>query len=111
MGRSSACGVVCSFRWSLPAKVLKSSDSDALSGWFSRRRAFGMMMRYSFHLPAEAECVEAAVASVLDAGHRTRDLAKAGLPAISTAEMGGEIVAAIKERVAIEKKEPVKFTA
>jgi 3-isopropylmalate dehydrogenase len=73
--------------------------------------SIGMMMRYSFHLPAEAECVEAAVASVLDAGHRTRDLAKAGLPAISTAEMGGEIVAAIKEPVAIEKKEPAKFTA
>jgi 3-isopropylmalate dehydrogenase len=56
-----------------------------------------MMMRYSFHLDVEAECVEAAIASVLDAGHRTRDLAKAGQPAIGTAEMGRRIVAAVKE--------------
>jgi 3-isopropylmalate dehydrogenase len=55
-----------------------------------------MMLRHSFHLDAEAECVESAVASVLDAGNRTRDLAKPGQPAISTAEMGLKIVAAIK---------------
>ena len=58
-----------------------------------------MMLRYSFHLEAEAECVEAAVASVLDAGHRTRDLAKRGQAAIGTAEMGGDVVAAMRERV------------
>jgi len=58
-----------------------------------------MMLRYSFHLVAEAECVEAAVASVLDAGHRTRDLAKAGEPVVGTAEMGGDVVAAMRARV------------
>src|SRR5271156_12274 len=58
-----------------------------------------MMLRYSFHLEAEAECVEAAVASVLDAGHRTRDLAKAGELVVGTAEMGGDVVAAMRERV------------
>jgi len=57
-----------------------------------------MMLRYSFHLDAEADCVEAAVASVLGAGHRTRDLTKAGQPAIGTAEMGRKIVTAIKEQ-------------
>jgi 3-isopropylmalate dehydrogenase len=57
-----------------------------------------MMLRHSFHLSAEADCVEAAVASVLDNGHRTRDLAKPGQPAIGTAEMGRKIVAAIKEQ-------------
>src|SRR6202521_1138415 len=57
-----------------------------------------MMLRHSFHLDAEADCVEAAVASVLGAGHRTRDLAKPGQPATGTAEMGRKIVAAIKER-------------
>jgi 3-isopropylmalate dehydrogenase len=56
-----------------------------------------MMLRHSFHLDVEAECVEAAVASVLDAGNRTQDLAKPGQPAIGTAEMGRRIVAAIRE--------------
>jgi 3-isopropylmalate dehydrogenase len=55
-----------------------------------------MMLRHSFHLNAEAECVEAAVASVIDSGNRTRDLAKASQPAISTSEMGRKVVAAIK---------------
>jgi 3-isopropylmalate dehydrogenase len=57
-----------------------------------------MMLRHSFHLNEEADCVEAAVASVLGNGHRTRDLAKPGQPAIGTAEMGREIVAAIKQQ-------------
>ena len=39
-----------------------------------------MMLRYSFHLGAEAECVETAVGSVLGAGHRTRDLTKRDEP-------------------------------
>ena len=55
-----------------------------------------MMLRHSFHLSAEADCVEAAVASVISGGNRTRDLAKAGQPAIGTAEMGRKIVAAVK---------------
>jgi 3-isopropylmalate dehydrogenase len=57
-----------------------------------------MMLRHSFHLDAEAACVEAAVASVLDRGNRTRDLAKPGQPAIGTVEMGSRIVATIRER-------------
>jgi 3-isopropylmalate dehydrogenase len=62
-----------------------------------------MMLRYSFHLEAEAECVEAAVASVLDAGHRTRDLAKRGQAAIGTVEMGRHIVGALKENCALAR--------
>ncbi len=57
-----------------------------------------MMLRYSFHLGAEADCIESAVASVLRAGHRTRDLTKRDEPAIGTLEMGSKIVAAIKEQ-------------
>jgi 3-isopropylmalate dehydrogenase len=57
-----------------------------------------MMLRHSFHLAAEADCVEAAVASVLGGGHRTHDLAKRGQSAIGTAEMGGRIVIAITEQ-------------
>jgi len=60
-----------------------------------------MMLRYSFHLDAEADCVEAAVASVLGGGNRTPDLAKSGLPAIGTAEMGRKVVAAIREQAKV----------
>jgi len=56
-----------------------------------------MLLRYSFHLNAEADCVEAAVVSVLRAGARTRDLARSEETIISTTEMGGKIVAGIKE--------------
>jgi 3-isopropylmalate dehydrogenase len=55
-----------------------------------------MMLRYSFRLESEAGCVEAAVASVLGAGNRTRDLAKPDQPSIGTAEMGRKAVSAIE---------------
>jgi len=54
-----------------------------------------MMLRYSFHLNPEADRVESAVASVLNAGNRTRDLAKPGQSVTNTADMGSRIVAAI----------------
>jgi 3-isopropylmalate dehydrogenase len=68
-----------------------------------------MMLRHSFHLDAEAGCVEAAVASVLGAGHRTRDLVKPGRPALRTDEMGGKIVGAIKEQARGVKEVAVDF--
>jgi len=47
-----------------------------------------MMLRYSFGLNAEADAVERAVEAVLDAGHRTADIAMKGEKALSTSEMG-----------------------
>jgi 3-isopropylmalate dehydrogenase len=52
-----------------------------------------MVLRYSFSLEDEARAIEAAVSAVLDAGHRTADIAAAGAPAVGTVEMG-ELVAA-----------------
>jgi 3-isopropylmalate dehydrogenase len=57
-----------------------------------------MMLRYSFHLNAEADCVESAVTSVLRAGNRTRDMANSAQFAVGTAEMGQKIVSAITEQ-------------
>jgi 3-isopropylmalate dehydrogenase len=54
-----------------------------------------MLLRYSFQLDAEADCVEKAVAAVLAGGARTRDLARAGQPSVSTSEMGQSIAAQI----------------
>ncbi len=59
--------------------------------------SIAMMLRHSFRLTAEADCIEAAVTTVLCSGSRTRDLVKPGEAVIGTTEMGGKIVAAIKE--------------
>ncbi|MDR2714721.1 MAG: 3-isopropylmalate dehydrogenase [Coriobacteriales bacterium] len=54
-----------------------------------------MMLRYSFGLAAEADCVEAAVEAVLEAGCRTADLAGAGetnTEPLTTAAMTKEVL-------------------
>jgi 3-isopropylmalate dehydrogenase len=50
-----------------------------------------MMLRHTFHLHKEAECVEAGVISTLKGGFRTRDLARPGERTVSTEEMGAKI--------------------
>jgi len=50
-----------------------------------------LMLRHTFHLSREAECVEAGVTSTLKGGFRTRDLARAGERSVSTEEMGAQI--------------------
>ena len=54
-----------------------------------------MMLRHSFHLEHEAETIESAVGTVLSQGHRTKDLARSGAPALSTSEMGTRVVSAL----------------
>ena len=55
-----------------------------------------MLLRHSAGLEAEAQAVEAAVRSTLEAGARTRDLARGGEAAISTEEMGARIDGALR---------------
>jgi 3-isopropylmalate dehydrogenase len=50
-----------------------------------------LMLRHTFHLPREAECIEAGVISTVQGGFRTTDLAGAGEQAVTTAEMGAQI--------------------
>ena len=50
-----------------------------------------MMLRHTFQLAKEAECVEAGVISTLKGGFRTRDLARPGARTVSTEEMGAQI--------------------
>ncbi len=57
--------------------------------------AAGMALQHSLGLSDEAAAIDAAVESVLEAGHRTADIA-AGGEAISTAEMGDLVVAALQ---------------
>ncbi|REJ97527.1 MAG: 3-isopropylmalate dehydrogenase [Planctomycetota bacterium] len=57
--------------------------------------AGAMLLRHSLGLEREATAVEQAVAEVLDAGHRTRDLARQGEDSIGTREMGRLVVDAL----------------
>jgi 3-isopropylmalate dehydrogenase len=55
-----------------------------------------LMLRHSFGLSKEAECIEAAVSSVLDQGLRTRDLVHGGQAGLSTSIMGQAVVAEVQ---------------
>ena len=45
--------------------------------------AAAMMLRFSFDMAAEADCIEAAVSKVLDDGYRTGDIMAAGDPSLT----------------------------
>lgn len=53
-----------------------------------------MLLRHSLEMNAEAQAVEKAVSAVLDAGHRTADLAAGGV-AVTTQKMGELVIAAL----------------
>jgi 3-isopropylmalate dehydrogenase len=57
--------------------------------------SLGMMLRYSFSQPAEADALEAAVKQVLAKGLRTADIMQPGMKRVSTTEMGDAIVQAL----------------
>src|SRR5438309_9854925 len=50
-----------------------------------------MLLRYGLQLPEAADAVDHAIATVLEAGARTRDIAAAGERVLSTSEMGSRI--------------------
>ncbi|MBI1865301.1 MAG: 3-isopropylmalate dehydrogenase, partial [Nitrospirae bacterium] len=56
----------------------------------------GMMLKYSFGMGSAAERLDRALAALLDAGWRTRDIAQGdpGEKIVGTAEMGDRIVEA-----------------
>ncbi len=56
--------------------------------------ASAMMLRHSLDLEDEASQIEAAVDAVLDAGHRTADIAR-GAASLSTQEMGAKVIEAL----------------
>jgi len=54
-----------------------------------------MMLRYSFDLEEEADCIETAVKTVLKKGYRTVDIMTEGKDLVGTREMGDCIIAEI----------------
>ncbi len=62
--------------------------------------AAAMMLRYSFDLPEEASCIEAAVGAVLDGGYRTGDILSpldSGCKKVGCREMGSLIIENLKK--------------
>ena len=59
-----------------------------------------MMLRHTFQLSQEADCVEAAVSSALKAGLRTPDLARGGETTVKTSEMGARIAEVVRSACA-----------
>ncbi|SHI00990.1 3-isopropylmalate dehydrogenase [Pollutimonas bauzanensis] len=57
--------------------------------------SMGMMLRYSFNQPGNADRVERAVRKVLADGYRTGDIAQPGCKQVGTSEMGDAVAAAI----------------
>ena len=59
-----------------------------------------MVLRYSGHLEQEAAAIEAAVAKVLDAGHRTADISRGNTTAnVTTQQMGKLVHSALAESI------------
>jgi 3-isopropylmalate dehydrogenase len=54
--------------------------------------SFGMALRYSFAMAAEADMVDRAIAGALAKGLRTGDIMQPGMRKVSTREMGQAII-------------------
>jgi 3-isopropylmalate dehydrogenase len=57
--------------------------------------SFGMMLRYSFDMPTEADQLEAAIKRVLATGLRTADILQPGMTRVTTSQMGDAILQAL----------------
>ena len=57
-----------------------------------------MMLRYSFDMPKEAECIENAVSAVLDDGFRTADIMSDGCRKVGCSEMGSLIISKLERK-------------
>ncbi len=51
-----------------------------------------MMLRYSFDMTGEADCIEQTVNQVLDEGYRTADIMQEGCKKVSCSEMGDQVL-------------------
>ena len=61
-----------------------------------------LMLRHTFHLQKEAECVEASVIAALKKGFRTKDLVGPGQRAVSTSEMGAQVAGFVRRTATAE---------
>src|SRR3954449_6224371 len=62
--------------------------------------SFAMALRYSFGMIKEADMIEKAIATALDKGLRTADIASPGAETVGTAQMGDAIIAEVEKLAA-----------
>jgi 3-isopropylmalate dehydrogenase len=62
-----------------------------------------MMLRYSFKLPNEADCIERSVRSVLADGYRSADIAGDSCSVLGPAEMGARVAAQVEQEAAMRE--------
>jgi 3-isopropylmalate dehydrogenase len=60
-----------------------------------------LMLRHSFGLEQEARAVEQAVSETIEQGRVTPDIAPRGSSALSTAEVGGAVAAALSSAASV----------
>ena len=58
--------------------------------------SFSMALRYSFEMGKEADMIDKAIATVLEKGLRTGDIAKEGDTVVTTSQMGAAVLEEIK---------------
>ncbi|MBC8049477.1 MAG: 3-isopropylmalate dehydrogenase [Chitinophagales bacterium] len=58
--------------------------------------SFGMALRYTFNMSAEADMIDRAIAAALAKGIRTADIMQAGMTKVSTAGMSDAIIAELE---------------
>jgi 3-isopropylmalate dehydrogenase len=61
--------------------------------------SFGMALRYSFEMAAEADLLDQAISAVLASGLRTADIMQSGQRQVTTREMGEAIVAEMDQLI------------
>lgn len=89
---STTCGVYEPIHGSAPdiaGKNIANPIGTVLSA--------SMMLRYSFDMPHEADCIENAVFAVLESGYRTADIMSCGMKQISCSECGDLILSNMKK--------------
>ncbi len=89
---ASSCGLYEPIHGSAPdiaGKDLANPIGTVLSA--------AMMLRYSFDMAEEADCIERAVSAVLDEGYRTADIMSEGMTRIGCAACGQQIIEHLKK--------------
>ena len=75
--------------------LILQAERDAYLNPLATLLSFGMMLRYSFDLTAEADLLDQAVKNVLDGGLRTGDIMQPGMTKVGTAAMTDAILKAL----------------
>ena len=84
-------------QWQYFGELILATDTPNMANPIASIMSAAMMLRYSFNLVTEAQCVEDAMIRVLEDGYRTYDIMSEGKTKVGTKEMGDLIAGKITE--------------